>query len=143
MSKARLSDQSGYTIGATARRSGVNAKAIRYYESIGLLNAAVRTEGGFRTFSDDDVDRLRLIGRARRLGFSLPKIKRLVALYEETDPERHEIHVMILDQVAEIDRRMTDLRAIRATLLDIVERDVPWRDEAEEALRAVDADGHG
>jgi len=143
MSRTRIADTGGYTIGATAKRSGVNAKAIRYYESIGLLAAAERAEGGFRTFSDDDVDRLKLIGRARRLGFSLPKIKRLVALYEETDAQRHDLHVMILDQVAEIDRRMTDLRAIRATLLDIVERDAPWRDEAEAALRAAEAGGNG
>lgn len=142
MSKTRIAEMGGYTIGATAKRSGVNAKAIRYYESIGLLAAAERTEGGFRTFSDDDVDRLKLIGRARRLGFSLPKIKRLVTLYEESDSQRHDVYVMILDQVAEIDRRMADLRAIRATLLDIVERDVPWRDEAEEALRAAEAAGH-
>ena len=125
----------GLTIGATARRSGVNAKAIRYYESIGLLSAAERTEGGFRTFSDDDVRRLRLIGRARRLGFSLDEIRRIVELHAQADEESRDLEGTILEQVAEIDRRMTDLRAIRATLLDMIEPKLPWTEEVDDAAK--------
>lgn len=139
MSKSADSPITGLTIGAAARRSGVNAKAIRYYESIGLLSAADRTEGGFRTFDQNDILRLRLIGRARRLGFSLDEIRRIVELYAEADASRRDTHDTIVEQVADIDQRMADLRAIRATLLDLIEPDVPWqRDvDAESERRAA------
>lgn len=132
MSMSAVSPITGLTIGAAARRSGVNAKAIRYYESIGLLSAADRTEGGFRTFDQNDVLRLRLIGRARRLGFSLDEIRRIVELYALADASKREIRDTIVEQVADIDQRMADLRAIRATLLDLIEPDVPWQRDVDE-----------
>lgn len=132
MSKFADAPITGLTIGAAARRSGVNAKAIRYYESIGLLSAADRTEGGFRTFDQNDILRLRLIGRARRLGFTLDEIRRIVDLYAEADASRREIRDLIIEQVADIDRRMADLRGIRATLLDLIEPDVPWQRDVDE-----------
>ena len=67
-------------IGDLARRSGVKATTIRYYEDIGLLDEVARTPGGQRRYAEEDVERLLLIRRARALGLEVGEIKRLLDL---------------------------------------------------------------
>jgi len=69
------------TISDAARRSGVSAKTIRYYESIGLIRPASRHGNNYRAYRDQDVEFLRFIQRARSLGFSLKEVDALIALY--------------------------------------------------------------
>lgn len=69
------------TIGELAKISGVNAKSIRHYESIGLVPKASRTTAGYRIYRDSDVQFLKFIKRARRLGFSMVEIKKLISLW--------------------------------------------------------------
>ena len=71
------------TIGDASRLSGVPAKTIRYYESIGLIGAPEREANHYRVYSEVDVATLRFVGRARRLGFTIGDLKNLVALYRD------------------------------------------------------------
>ncbi|MBL8669998.1 MAG: MerR family transcriptional regulator [Alphaproteobacteria bacterium] len=109
-------------IGEAARLSGVNAKAIRYYESIGLLPPAERTESGYRQYSQADIERLRLIGRARRLGFSIEDVRRLVHLFGSGEGGKGDVKSVVLHHVAEIDRKISELSSIRHSLMEMVNR---------------------
>ena len=76
-------------IGTVAEKTGVSAKAIRYYESIGLIAAAHRTHSGYRVYGDRDVQTLRFIQRARGLGFSVGEVADMWALWRVS--ERHSV----------------------------------------------------
>lgn len=102
-------------IGEAARASGVSAKMVRYYEQIGLIAAAVRTEGGYRTYTSADVEMLRFIRRARDLGLSIERIRVLVGLWQGGRPSR-EVKRVALAHVAELEARIAALSAMCGTL---------------------------
>jgi MerR family copper efflux transcriptional regulator len=103
-------------IGEAAAASGVNAKMIRYYESIGLLPAATRTQAGYRTYGDGEVETLRFVRRARDLGLSIPRIKLLVGLWRNGGRASREVKRIALDHIGELQARIVEMEAMRSTL---------------------------
>ena len=103
-------------IGQAAAASGVSAKMIRYYESIGLINAVVRTEAGYRVYSDADVHTMRFIRRARDLGFSVEQMTSLLALWQDRSRASADVKRIAQEHVGELERKMRELAEMAQTL---------------------------
>jgi MerR family copper efflux transcriptional regulator len=103
-------------IGDAARASGVTAKMIRYYESVGLLAPKARTESGYRVYGADEIHTLRFIRQARRLGFLVDDIRKLLALWQDRTRASAEVKAIALEHVAELERRIAELTDMRDTL---------------------------
>ena len=109
-------------IGEAARRSGMAAKTIRFYEEAGLIAPAPRTGSGYREFDGDDVRRLQFIHRARDLGFSLGEVGRLLSLWSDRERESAQVKQLALEHVARIEAKMAELHSMRDAILHLAER---------------------
>lgn len=103
-------------IGEASRLSGVSAKMIRHYEAIGLVPAAERGAGGYRTYRADDVHALRFIGRARSLGFPIATIAELLALWRDHARSNADVRRLAHRHADELRRKMAQLAAMAAAL---------------------------
>jgi len=109
-------------IGQVAKIAGVSAKTIRYYESIGLIAEASRTESGYRTYGEKDVATLRFIHQARSLGFSVKDVSMLLDLWRNQARASADVKALAMAHVAEVDRKIEELQRMRDTLLDLTQR---------------------
>jgi MerR family copper efflux transcriptional regulator len=103
-------------IGEAASASGVTAKMIRYYESVGLIRQAARTDAGYRQYTDKEVQTLRFIKRSRELGFSIERIKTLLGLWEDRDRRSADVKKLARQYIEELDRDIEKLQSIRNQL---------------------------
>jgi MerR family copper efflux transcriptional regulator len=103
-------------IGKAARESGVSAKMIRYYESIGLIAGVGRTAAGYRVYDHADVHALRFISRARDLGFSVAQMGELLALWRDHSRASADVKTIALRHVAELEEKARALQAMSKTL---------------------------
>ena len=103
-------------IGDAARASGVSAKMIRHYESIGLIGAARRTDAGYRVYASEDVQVLQFIHRARALGFSLDQIRDLLALWQDKGRASADVRALAREHIGELNRKIAEMEAMRRTL---------------------------
>lgn len=108
----------GMTVKAAADAVGVSSKAIRLWEAKGLLSPAERTESGYRLFTDEDLDTLRFIRQAKALDLSLAEIKDILNLQRRGAAPCGHVASLLDTHIAEIDRTMADLRALRRSLVD-------------------------
>ena len=109
-------------IGTVAKRSGVAAKTIRYYESIGLIPSAGRSTNGYRVYTAADVETLRFISQARSLGFAVKDVANLLTLWHDRGRASADVKALAKDHITEIDAKIAELESIRETLVTLVER---------------------
>ena len=105
-----------FNIGEAARASGVSAKMIRHYESIGLIGAARRTDAGYRVYTGQDVRVLQFVHRGRALGFSLDQIRDLLALWQDKDRASADVRALARTHIEELNRKIAEMEAMRRTL---------------------------
>ncbi len=106
-------------IGEAARRSGVPAKTIRYYEEIGLVRPR-RGDNGYRAFSEKDLHVLAFLGRARTLGFSIEDCRALLELYEDESRESARVKDIAQIHLRRISAKIAQLESLRSTLATLV-----------------------
>jgi len=106
-------------IGQAAEETALPPKTIRYYEEIGLVRPS-RDTNGYRAFSQADLHKLRFLGRARALGFSIENCRALMALYEDDSRASAEVKAIASKHLDEIAAKIADLKAMEATLSHLV-----------------------
>lgn len=99
-----------------SRATGVPASTIRYYERLGLLQAPQRSEAQYRLYQPPDVERLRFIQKAKRLGLSLLEIGQLIALRAGGTPPCQQLKTMVANHLQQLDRQIAELQALRQDL---------------------------
>lgn len=106
-----------YRIGELARLAEVTPDTIRYYEKQQMMDHEVRTQGGFRLYTDNDLQRLKFIRHARQLGFTLESIRELLSI--RVDPEHHacqESKSIVQARLSEVEERIEELQTMRRSL---------------------------
>ena len=107
-------------IGQAAERSGVSARMLRHYESLGLLSGVARTESGYRQYTEADIHSLRFIKRSRDLGFSMDEITELMGLWQNRRRASSSVKRIAEKHLAELEQRIADMQAMQRTLSKLV-----------------------
>ena len=108
-------------IGDAAKASGVSAKMIRHYESLGLLREAQRTTAGYRIYDESDVHTLRFIRRARDLGFPMREVEQLLGLWRDRRRASGDVRKIAQQHIVDLDRRIVELQEMRRALEHLVD----------------------
>ncbi len=110
------------TIGKASSLTGVSAKMIRYYEEIGVLKKASRTDAGYRLYNQAHIQQLGFIRRARNLGFSMTEIQSLLKFWLDTDRESRNVKQLALSHLQEINAKILELEQMREVLQELADK---------------------
>lgn len=119
--KAVLGMVEPFNIGEASARSGVSAKMVRHYESLGLVPKVNRTDAGYRQYTANDVHTLRFIRRARDLGFSMAEIAELLKLWQNKRRASADVKRIALAHADDLRRRIEEMEAMKRTLERLAE----------------------
>lgn len=103
----------GLKIGELARRTGVTAKAIRFYERKLILPPAKRAANRYRIYDDDAIGTLSFVKQATGLGLTLAEIKEIIAIRQGGRPPCAHVHRLLREKALELDRKLNDLLELR------------------------------
>jgi Cu(I)-responsive transcriptional regulator len=107
-------------IGEAAKASGVSAKMIRHYESVGLFPETARSDSGYRQYTDTELATLRFIRRSRDLGFSIEQIRELLGLWQNRTRPSRQVRALAQAHIEELDDKLREIQAMKATLEHLV-----------------------
>jgi len=109
-------------ISEAARRSGLSAKTIRYYEAIDLIVPAVRADNGYRQYDARAVEELHFLARAREVGFDLPECRQLLELLRDRSRQSRHARQLVLEKSRQLQTRIEQLVAMQQVLQDMALR---------------------
>ena len=103
-------------IGRAAKLSNLTVKAVRYYANIGLVKPQQSLTTGYRNFTDEEVIKLKFIGKARKFDFSIDECKELLSLYEDKNRPSKDVKKITLEKISKIDKKLRDLHDLKNEL---------------------------
>ena len=103
-------------IGTAAKKSGLSVKTVRFYSNIGLISPDKSSDSNYRIYSNQDVEKLLFVGKARKFDFSIEECRELLSLYENKDRPSSEVKKITLKKIKEIEQRMSELDSLRNEL---------------------------
>lgn len=107
-------------IGHASKLSAIPSKTIRYYEDVGLIKPS-RDTNGYRDFNEQDIHKLKFLGRARALGFTLEDCRDLLGLWEDQSRASADVKSIAREHLNLIDAKIKDLSSMRETLSHLVD----------------------
>lgn len=109
-------------ISEAAKRSGLSAKTIRYYEDIGLIAPAARSDNGYRQYDGKSVEELQFLSRAREVGFDLDECRQLLELQRDRSRQSRHARELVLEKSAQLEQRIEQLKAMQGVLKEMASR---------------------
>lgn len=120
-------------ISEVAKQTGLNAKTIRYYERISLVDRPPRLENGYREYADQHVQQLWFLRHARQFGFSIDECRELLSLWVNPNRRSAEVHSLVSDKVRDIEKHIRELREMKKMLTELLKK-CPGDDSSECAI---------
>ena len=103
-------------IGKAANLSNLTIKTVRYYANIGLIKPTQNSLTGYREYNEEEVSKLKFIGKARKFDFSINECKELLSLYEDKNRTSKEVKKITLEKILQIDNKLSDLNGLKKEL---------------------------
>ncbi|WP_159821568.1 Cu(I)-responsive transcriptional regulator [Colwellia sp. 20A7] len=110
------------TIGKAASLTGISAKMIRYYEDIGVLKKASRSEAGYRLYNQAQLQQLGFIRRSRNLGFSMAEIQSLLKFWLNSDRESRQVKQLAQNHLQDINEKILALEKMKTVLQELADK---------------------
>lgn len=103
-------------IGKAANLSNLTIKTVRYYANIGLIKPKQNSLTGYREYNEEEVSKLKFIGKARKFDFSINECKELLSLYEDKNRTSKEVKKITLEKISQIENKLRDLNDLKKEL---------------------------
>lgn len=111
------------SVADVSRLTGLTRKALRHYESLGLVTPVTRTDSGYRLYDGESLRRIQLVSRAKVLGLSLAEADEFIHVAEGCCGEHHpQLAALVEGKLAETETRIEELRSLRETLQSVLQR---------------------
>ena len=103
-------------IGKASKLSNLTVKAVRYYDNIGLVKPDQNIFSGYREYNDEDVLKLKFVGKARKFNFSIDECRELLSLYENKSRPSKDVKKLTLEKISQIDEKLKQLQNLKDEL---------------------------
>ena len=118
-----MADEGLLSVAEVGRRTGLTRKALRHYETLGLVKPVARTDAGYRLYDGESLRRIELVNRAKVLGLSLAEANEFIHVAEGCCGENHpQLAALVQGKLAETERRIEELRSLGETLRGVLDR---------------------
>lgn len=106
-------------IGTVAKLTGLNTKTIRYYEEIALITPSSRSDNGYRQYSENELEQLHFVQRARKTGFNIEECRQLLSLFNNSGRQSHQVKNLVLEKAQVVAQQIEELKLMHQCLIDL------------------------